>query len=77
MILLESESKIVQEVLMGRLGEKYEKYMHVYLYNAPKYVHCNRAPRPVEPLEIRLCDFDGKLQPICREIHESSHAYDL
>ncbi|OQS00899.1 actin-related protein 2/3 complex subunit [Achlya hypogyna] len=38
MIFLEDESKIVQEVLQGRLGEA--------------------APRPVEPLEIRLCDFD-------------------
>ncbi|EQC33147.1 hypothetical protein SDRG_09134 [Saprolegnia diclina VS20] len=38
MIFLENESKIVQEVLQGRLGEA--------------------APRPVEPLEIRLCDFD-------------------
>ncbi|CAK4147642.1 unnamed protein product [Aphanomyces euteiches] len=38
MIFLDNESKIVQEVLLGRLGEQ--------------------APRPVEPLEIRLCDFD-------------------
>ncbi|OQS04521.1 actin-related protein 2/3 complex subunit [Thraustotheca clavata] len=38
MIFLEDESKIVQEVLQGRLGET--------------------APRPVDPLEIRLCDFD-------------------
>ncbi|ETW00980.1 hypothetical protein H310_06623 [Aphanomyces invadans] len=38
MIFLENESKIVQEVLLGRLGEA--------------------APRPVDPLEIRLCDFD-------------------
>ncbi|KAI9905582.1 hypothetical protein PsorP6_014007 [Peronosclerospora sorghi] len=39
MLFLESENKIIKEVLEGRLGEK--------------------APRPVEPLEIRLCDFDG------------------
>ncbi|TDH68286.1 hypothetical protein CCR75_003225 [Bremia lactucae] len=38
MLFLESENKIIKEVLTGRLGEK--------------------APRPVQPLEIRLCDFD-------------------
>ncbi|KAG2777332.1 hypothetical protein PC129_g15329 [Phytophthora cactorum] len=38
MLFLESENKIIKEVLEGRLGEK--------------------APRPVQPLEIRLCDFD-------------------
>ncbi|CAI5723344.1 unnamed protein product [Hyaloperonospora brassicae] len=38
MLFLESENKIIKEVLTARLGEK--------------------APRPVEPLEIRLCDFD-------------------
>ncbi|TMW57032.1 hypothetical protein Poli38472_002957 [Pythium oligandrum] len=38
MLFLESENKIIKDVLEGRLGEK--------------------APRPVEPLEIRLCDFD-------------------
>ncbi|KAE8883773.1 hypothetical protein PF005_g17091 [Phytophthora fragariae] len=38
MLFLESENKIIKEVLEGRLGEK--------------------APRPVPPLEIRLCDFD-------------------
>ncbi|OWZ09046.1 Actin-related protein [Phytophthora megakarya] len=38
MLFLESENKIIKEVLTGRLGDK--------------------APRPVQPLEIRLCDFD-------------------
>eukprot|EP00644_Phytophthora_capsici_P006780 jgi/Phyca11/504480/fgenesh2_kg.PHYCAscaffold_8_\ len=38
MLFLESENKIIKEVLEGRLGAS--------------------APRPVQPLEIRLCDFD-------------------
>ncbi|KAG7386741.1 Actin- protein 2/3 complex subunit 2 [Phytophthora pseudosyringae] len=38
MLFLESENKIIKEVLEGRLGEN--------------------APRPVQALEIRLCDFD-------------------
>lgn len=38
MLFLESENKIINDVLEGRLGAN--------------------APRPVEPLEIRLCDFD-------------------
>ncbi|RMX63888.1 hypothetical protein DD238_005940 [Peronospora effusa] len=49
MLFLETENKIIKEVLEGRLGET--------------------APRPVEPLEIRLCDFDDV--QICISIVES------
>ena len=77
MLFLESENKIIKEVLSARLGEKYVLSLALSLFRgscACCFLVCSvinwvfyvlttrRAPRPVEPLEIRLCDFDGNTE---------------
>lgn len=68
MLFLDNDNKILKDVLDGRIGAK---CVHLLSCTTSLSILTNRAcsvaltiaraARPVQPLEIRLCDFDGAL----------------
>lgn len=79
MLFLDNDNKILKDVLDGRIGPKCVSCSFSLSFRViPSFSGCSlhsffallphtlRAARPVQPLEIRLCDFDGAcvLSPI-------------